>query len=122
MAENTTVQAILEKAASSLEKVAEERDFYKTEYQKLANEVDVRDVMDLMSERGLMTDVTKDDLKADLLKKAELNKLASTKEAVLMSRDGIVSLGGADDQSGMAMASDRSKAALEAYLASGELD
>lgn len=122
MANNTTVQAILEKAASSLEKVAEERDFFKLEYEKLAREVDVRDVMDLMNERGLMTDVTKDDLKTDLLKKAELNKLASTREAVLMSRDGIVSLGGADDQSGMAMASDRSKAALEAYLYSGELD
>ena len=122
MAENTTVQAILEKAASSLEKVAEERDYYKLEYEKVAREVDVRDVMDLMGERGLMTEVTKDDLKADLLKKAELNKLASTKEAVLMSRDGIVSLGGADDQSSMAMSSDRSKAALEAYLASGELD
>lgn len=111
-----TVQDALNHAADVMEKVADERDWYKERYLKLRKEADVDEVLGLMKERDLHPDVSMDAIREDLHKQAAEGRLEITKEAVLMSgHGGIVTLGGADDQSS-GKSSEMSKANLTAIL------
>jgi len=116
-----TVQDVLRHSADELEKVAVQRDHYKEQYLLMKKEADVREVMSLMSERGLQPEVSRDALQADLTKKAEDGTLNIVKEAVLLSgHGGVVKLGSADDQSGSEGRSSSTKAALDSLLLTGE--
>ena len=116
-----TVQDVLRHSADQLEKVAGERDWYKEQYEKLAQQNSVSEVLSMMDERGLMPDVSRDALKADLEKDAAEGRLDIVKQAVLMSGPGhTVSLGSADDRSGSGGRSDMSKSALNALLLTGD--
>lgn len=116
-----SVQDVLRHAADQLEKTAEQRDWYKDAYQKLKKEADVNEVLHLMNERELETELSVDAKKADLMKKAEDGKLEIVKEAVLMSgHGGTMKLGSVDDQSGTGTHSDTSKAALNSLLLTGD--
>ena len=112
-----TVQDALNHAADVMEKVADERDWYKERYLQLRKEADVNEVLGLMKERDLQPGVSMDAIRADLHKQAAEGRLEITKEAVLMSGHGggIVTLGGADDQSS-GKSSEMSKAQLNSIL------
>ena len=111
-----TVQDALNHSADVMEKLAGERDWYKDRYLKLRKEADVNEVLGLMKERDLHPDVTMDAIRDDLMKQAAEGRLEITKKAVLMSgHGGIVSLGGADDQSS-GKTSEMSKSALNSIL------
>lgn len=116
-----TVQDVLRHSADTLDKVAGERDWYKEQYEKMAQENAVTDVLSMMDERGLMPDVSRDALKADLEKDAAEGRLDIVKQAVLLSGPGhTVKLGSADDQSGSGGTSTQSRSALNALLLTGE--
>ena len=116
-----TISGLLKHSSKVMNKLADERDFYKQKYLKLSKEADVNEVLRLMQERDLNPDVTTDALRDRLTKQAAEGRLETTKEAVLMSGPGsIVTLGGADDMTGSAMSSDVSKAQLNSILLGGE--
>ena len=118
----STVQEVLDHAADTLDKVGAERDWYKDRYQKLAQEHSVDEVLSIMDERGLQPEVSRDELRTDLLDKAAKDELEVVKQAALLSGHGsIVSLGSADDQSGASLAK-VSEAALESLLLTGDMD
>lgn len=116
-----TVQDVLRHSADSLVKTAKERDWYKEKYEKLAQEHAVSEVLSLMDERGINPEVSRDALKADLMKDAAEGRLDIVKQAVLMSGPGhAVKLGSMDDQSGSGGASKVSRAALTSLLLTGD--
>jgi len=116
-----TISGLLKHSSKVMNKLADERDFYKQKYLELSKEADVNEVLRLMQERDLNPDVTTDALRDRLTKQAAEGRLETTKEAVLMSGPGsIVTLGGADDMTGSAMSSDVSKAQLNSILLGGE--
>lgn len=116
-----TVQDVLRHSADTLEKTAQERDWYKEQYEKLATEHQVGEVLQIMDERGLMPDVSRDALKADLEKDAAEGRLGVVKQAALMSGPGhTVELGSVDDRSGSGGNSARSRAALTSLLLTGD--
>lgn len=118
MEKMATVSGVLKQSAEVMEKLADERDFYKDRYLKLKQASDVSEVLTLMQERDLNPDVTMDDLRERLMKQAAEGRLETTKQAVLMSGPGggIVTLGSTDDMAGSATPSEVSKAQLNALL------